>query len=321
MPTLPIGDNNLYSVVRHYIEPTITDVVYRGSPFTYRLFKGNRRVQSGAPHIEIPVMYSDLTSGGWYDPWDVISAVPTETVRNMYFDWKQLTVPVILDETTLFKANTANAIANIVVLQAEQARMKMRNLLATAVLQSDGTDTKKIVGLPLAVDSTGTYGGLSRSTYTWLAAQEDASTTALSLSALNSHFNLVSEGGRHPSLILSGTSHYEAFWSLGTPFASQDMGPTGRDEQLFSAGFTNLLFNGVPWTRDPNITADGATSRNPIFFLNEDYWDLYVGEGQDFTMSEFRRPVNQKVYISELDFRGALVCRNPARQGKMTNIA
>lgn len=321
MPTLPIGDNNLYAVVRHYIEPTITDVVYQGSPFTYRLYKGNRRVQSGSPHIEIPMMYADLASGGWYGAWDVITATPTETVQNMYFDWKQLTVPVILDETTLFKANTANAIANIVVLQSEQARMRMRNLLATAVVTSTGSDSKQILGLPIAVDSTGTYGGLSRSTYSWLASTEDASTAALGLPALNSHFNNVSEGGRHPSIILSNTAHYEAFWALGTAYVQQDMGPTGRDEQLFSAGFSNALFNGVPWVRDPNIANDGATGRSPIFMLNEDYFDLYVGEGQDFTMSEFRRPVNQKVYVSELDWRGALVCRNPARQGKMTNVA
>lgn len=321
MPTIPFGDATLYSLVRHRIEPLITDVAYRGTPLTYRLLRGNRKVVTGAPHIEFPVMYQDVAGGDWLSGYDAIAASPSDTVKNAYTEFKRLTVPMVIDSDTLFKANNAEAVANIVVLQSEQARMRAQNLLATAVMQSTGSNAKAIVGLPLAVDSTGTYLGIDRASNSWWAANEDASTTALSLSALNSMFNNCSEGGRHPSIIISGTAHYEAFWNLGTPYVSQDLGPTGRDEQLFAAGFTNLLFNGVPWVRDPLVTADGATSRNPIFFLNEDYWDLYVGQGQDFAMGEFMRPWNQQVYVAEINWRGALVCRNPKRQGKLTNIA
>ena len=92
------------------------------------------------------------------------------------------------------------------------------------------------------------------------------------------------------------------------------MQPQGMDEQLAQAGFTNLLFNGVPMVVDSHAPA------GDMFFLNEDYMTLVVASQADFRMNDFREPVNQDAMVSLLLWAGNMVFYNVQRQGKLTGI-
>lgn len=195
----------------------------------------------------------------------------------------------------------------------------MAEILATGLWSTGGGN--QIDGLSLAVDSSGTYAGIDPSVDTWWRAQEDATTGTLSLAALQSFFGTCSEGGRHPTLIASSQAQYNRYYSLNTAQQRFPIEPAGRDEQLAQAGFSNLLFNGVPWVVDSHIPVDGATGRDPIFFLNEDYIWLAVSPRADMYMEDFQIALNQDAMVAKLFWAGNLVVTNRARQGKMTNIS
>lgn len=313
MPS-PIGTDVLTSISRRHIMPEIVDNIYDSNPLFYRLNKSNRKIVGGT-HIEVPVMYARFSAGGTYSGYDVLTVSPSDTVMNSRFDWKQHYVPVVVDGLSLIKADSPEAIANLLRLLFQQAEEEMCENLAAGIYSDGTTDAKQITGLQLAVDSAGTYGQLSRSTYSWWGSYEENSTATLGLSLLQTAHGNTSEGGRHPSLIVSQQANYNRYWNLGIGSQTQDIGPRGSDEQLFAAGFSNMLFNGVPWVVDSHVH-----NSSTVYFLNEDYLFLVVSPKADFLLEDFQTPVNQDAMVAKLLWAGELVCTNPARQGKLTAI-
>lgn len=310
-----IGTDTLSSISRQYIMPEIVDNIYHSNALFYRLNQSNRKI-TGGTQLEFPVMYSRFSAGGAYQGYDVLTVAPSDTILNSAFTWKQHYVPIVVDGLTLIKADSPDAVANLLRFQFQQAEEEMCENLATGIFSDGTTNTKDITGLQLAVDSAGTYGTLSRSSYSWWQSYEDGTTTLMSLSALQTAHGTATEGGRHPSIIVSQQANYNRYWNLGIGGQIQDIGPKGFDEQLFNAGFNNMLFNGVPWVVDSHVH-----NSSTIYMLNEDYLYLVVTPRADFLLEDFQTPTNQDAMVAKLLWAGELVCTNPARQAKFTAIA
>ncbi len=318
MPTA-IGTNVVTSIARQYILPEVVDNIYGSNPIFFRLFKANKKIVRGGTQIEVPLMYSRFAAGGFYSGYDLLDTAPSDTVKNGVWDWKQAYVPVTVDGLTLIKTDSPEAIADFIRLYFAQAEMELCEILATG-LWSTGT-AKQIDGFALAVDSTGTYGGLLRSSNAFWAAQEDSTTATMTLAALQSFFGTCSSGGQHPTIIASGQTQYNRYWGLNVSNQRYVLEPSGHDEQLANAGFSNLLFNGVPWVVDSHVPDDASTSDPAIYFINEDYVWLAQSPRADFYMEDFQTAINQDAMVAKLFWAGNLIVNNCARQGKMTNIA
>lgn len=318
-----IGTNVVTSISRRYILPEITDNIYRSNVVFFRLHQANKKLIRGGTQIEAPLMYSRFGNGGPYSGFDLIDVSPNDTIKNAAWDWKQHAVVVSVDGLTLIKTDSPEAVANFIQLYFAQAEMEMAENLGVGIW-SAGTDVKDIDGLGAAVDDGGvaaSYGGITRSSNTWWNSQDDSTTGTLSLSALNSMHGSCTEGGRHPTLIASRREQYNRFWNLNVINQEFPVQPSGHDEQLASAGFTNQLFNGVPWVVDNHVFDGPNTSNSSIVFLNEDYINLAVSPRADFFLEPFQSPVNQDAMVAKMLWAGNLVVTNCARQGKLSNIS
>jgi hypothetical protein len=120
---------------------------------------------------------------------------------------------------------------------------------------------------------------------------------------------------------VSGQTQYDRYWALNVSNQRFVIEPSGHDEQLASAGFSNLLMNGTPWVVDSHVPADATTSDPPIYFLNEDYLFLAVSPRADFYMEDFQTAITQDAMVAKLFWGGNLITTNCQLQGKMTNIA
>jgi hypothetical protein len=97
--------------------------------------------------------------------------------------------------------------------------------------------------------------------------------------------------------------------------------PTGQDEQLANAGFTNQLFNNVPVCVDSHCnTTRAAVTGDSMYFLNEDYIELVVSPRADFKLEDFIVPVNQDVAVAKILWAGQLIVKNVKRQGIMNAV-
>lgn len=313
----PFGTNEVNSISRRYIYPTLVDQVYRSNLMFFRLNARNRKVLQGGLQIEIPLVYSKFAAGGFYQGFDELDITPSDTVKNAAFDWKQAYSPVTVDGLTLIRVDSPEAVVNFLGFQFEQAQTDLADILGTGLWTTTVSNNKAIDGIPAAVDAGSiatTYGGLLRSANTFWNANVTNITPPLSLSAMQTMFGTCTEGGRHPTILVGPQSVYNLYWALSTPGQAFPSQPGGQDEQLASNGFTNLMFNNVPFAVDSHAPA------SQIFFLNEDYMYLYVNPRADFNMKEFREPVNQDAMTSLILWAGNVVFSNLQRQGKLTGV-
>jgi hypothetical protein len=316
----PIGTNTVTAISRRYILPEIADNVYSSNPLFFRLNRSNRKVIQGGYQIELPLMYTTMASYGFYQGYDLLPVDPSDTVQNCVFLWKQADAIVSVDGLTLLKTDSPEAIANLVSLQFQQAEMQLADLLGTGLYADGVTNTKSLDGLVGAIDDgtyNGSYGGITRSSNTWWKSTIDSSTSMTSLSAFQTMWGNVTVGARHPTIIIGAQANYNYFYNLNTSIQRFPSAPGGQDEQLMQGGFTNLLFNAVPFVVDSHVPGN-STGR--VFFLNEDYCFLYVSPRANFTMEDFQVPVNQDAMIAKLLWAGNLAFNNVQRQGKFTAL-
>jgi hypothetical protein len=97
--------------------------------------------------------------------------------------------------------------------------------------------------------------------------------------------------------------------------------PVVHDKAMADLGWGGLIFNGVPWIVDDKCFDGPNTSNSSILMLNEDYINLAVSPRADFYLEDFQTPIQQDVMAAKLLWAGNLMVRNPARQGKLTNVS
>lgn len=322
-----IGTNVVTSIARRYILPEIVDNIYGRNLMFFRLNQANKKIVRGGTQIEVPLMYDTFAAGGFYSGFEELTIAPSDTVKNGAWDWKQAMVPVAVDGLTLIKTDSPEAIADFIRLYFDQAEMEMSRILGASIW-NDGSspNTKAPDSIPQAVDDgtvTATYAGLSRSANVWWKGKYDGSTTALTTTAMQSMFGNCSVGGQHPTVIVTTQTNYNRFWTLGQTNQDYTIGPSAVDESLLQAGFTNLLFNGVPVCVDDNIPTNGPTgagSGHHMYFLNESYFWLAVSPRADFVMEDFQTPITQDAMVAKLFWAGNLILNNCRTSGKMTAL-
>jgi hypothetical protein len=312
----PIGTNEINSISRRYIYPTLVDNVYRSNLMFFRLNARNKKVLQGGLQIEVPLVYARFAAGGFYQGFDLLDVSPSDTVKNAAYDWKQAYVPVSVDGLTLIRADSPEAIVNFLSFYFEQAQTELAEILGAGIW-STANAVKSVDAIPAAVDNgaiAATYGGLSRAANTFWNATVTNITPPLSLVTMQTLFGTITEGGRHPTIIVTTQAVYNLYWALSTGGQAFPVQPGGHDEQLAQNGFTNLIFNGVP------VAVDSHVPTANMFMLNEDYIYLYVNPRADFNMKEFREPVNQDAMTSLILWAGDVCFSNLQRQGKLTGV-
>lgn len=316
-----IGQDTLTSIARHYILPQVTDNAYlKNNALLYRLIRSNKRMVQGGTQIEVPMMYRRFNTGGTYRGFDLLNVAPQDTIKNGYIDWKQHYVTFAVDGLSLIKTDSPLAIANLLTLLGQQMYMEMGENLAAGIFSNGTDDPKDIDGLAAIVSASNTYAGLNRATTdTWWQATVDSGTNALTLATMRGLFGNATFGASHPTIWFGNGTNYNRLYALNLSTTgygvSYNRDPGGHDEVLAQAGFTNLIFENVPFIRDDNV----ADAR--IYALNENFLQLVVSPRADFYLTDFQQPTNQDAYISTLLWAGNLICMNAKAQAAFTALS
>jgi hypothetical protein len=316
----PTGVDTITSISRRILREEATDVYYLGSPWTWRLWKKNKVIRRGGLHIESRFIYQAWATGGAFYGPEVLNVEPSDTEISGAWDWKEYYSNVTIDQRSLIRADSEYAVANYVVEECENAKMDLRDKLAYGVW-SDGSNYAAFDGMYEIVDNgsiSATYAGLSRSSYPFLNAQVDDTTTTLALAPMNSLWDLCTAGARAPKLTISTRANLTRFENL-LQAQVQYTQPTNVVDQTFaSGGFSGGWFRNQPWLVDEHINPTG--SEGLLFFINDDYFELAINQNGDFIVHPFQQPTNQFVITSLIYVAGNIICTNPQRQGKFTAL-
>jgi len=295
--------DQISSITAKNFLPKLVDNIFQSNVLLSRMLKKGSVKLSGGERVLQPVMYAQSSSDVWFSGAETLNTTDVEQFSAFEFLWKQAQVPISITRIDELKNSGPEAKVNFVKEKINAAEMTIKDALGTA-LYNAGTTANQIVGLRLAVDSAGTYGGVDRSSNSWASAQEDSTTTTLSISHMQSQWGAASIDSDMPTIGVTTQSIYNRYYGQLQP--QQRF----QDSDSAKGGFVSLMFNGRPFVVDQKCPS------SHLFFLNENYLFLAIHKDENFRFRKFMDEGKQAVMTARIFFAGALVCSNPRMQAK-----
>lgn len=334
------------------ILPQVQDAILNSNVACMRLM--SKAVPWAGETVKFPVKYQKSSTGGSFDGYDTFVTTKQNTRVNAQFNPKAFYQTVTLSGMELDVNDTAKVL-DLINVETESAQQDAIDSIGT-LLYSDGTgnSNKDFTGLVAAVDdgtNVGTYGGLSRTTYTGFRGNYTASSGSLTLSKMATMYDSCTRGQEAPTIIITTETIWTAYEALLTPtvqavyqaqgYAQVTSSGMTAPGQVFvgRGGFDALTFRGKPVVKDEKCTS------GYMYFLNEKFFDFHVLKSTGdyvaikptanliegvysqpgtsipmFYWSGWLKPTNQNAITGHMLLKGDLINKNPRFSGVLRGL-
>jgi hypothetical protein len=298
---------------------SLEDNIFNAMPLLAWLMSGNRkRVLNGGETIVEPLMYGKNTTVKSYSGYETLDTAAQEGISAAEYNWKQVAGSVTISRKEERQNSGESQLINLLTAKIKQLEMSIRDALST-MLFGDGTGngSKDYLGLQAIVadtPTTGTVGGIDRSTETWWrnrygTSAQSATAFDTLLGNMRTRYNDASKGSDHPDFAIADQTVFEGYESL---LVSNER---FVDTKTGDAGFENLKFKGLVLMFDDVMSGGGR-----LYMLNSKYLSWVVDKETDFKMTDFVRPENQDAKTAQILLMGNLTASNCENQGVITGI-
>lgn len=304
---MALNYNQLTAITQKFFVKKVADAVFDTDPLMARAKKKFYEEATGGTAIVCPLNYAQVTAAGSYTGAQTLDTTDNDILTAAEYQWKQYYANVTISRIDELKNSGEAAVVNLVKTKMQIAEKTLSDKLCDG-LYSDGSTSTDLVGLRSIVDTANTVGGISQSSYSWWQSQENGSDTTLSLAILQTMFNSLCINNDQPTVLLSTRARYNSFYSL--------LQPQQRfvDAETAKAGFTSLMFNGVPYI------AGSKVPTSHVFMLNEKYLHLWYHPQENFRSTPWSKPDNQNVKLMQIFWAGAFGTDNARMHGKFTGL-
>lgn len=304
---MPLTWDQISSITEKKFLPKLYDNIFEANPTLNHLKKKSYEKADGGTSVMIPLNYAQNEASDWYSGEETLDTNDNETITSAEYNWRQIYSNITVKRIDENKNSGDRAILNFVKQKTMIAEKTLEDKLSTGIF-SDGTNAKSILGLRYITGTANSVGGISQSTYSWWQGQVDATTTTLSIRAMQRLHNLSSFGNDMVDLITTTRSIYDIYFGL--------LQPQQRfmDEKKASAGFENLLFKGCP------LVIDAHCPTAHMHFLNSKYLHLMPHKDEDMRFDPFIKPTNQNVRTAKIYWTGIFGSSNNRMHAKFTGI-
>lgn len=305
-------------VTRRAFIPKLVVQLYNSTPLMAALIANSQQASGGVSSVTVPVQGSQFVNAQWSD-YSGSFAQPSvqQGAYNADFNLKLMIAPVpFLGMEGAVQQDAA--IIPLIEARMNDATNVMMDAMATA-LYNNTTNTQQFIGLPAAVSSSGVYGNIDRSTYTWWQSKQYAagSVNPTRQNILQYISGTVKNGAEVPSF---GVCGFGTWTLLAQDFVGQEqyMITPGNgfdgDANGPQAAFRALMVAGVPIYPDP-YCPEGT-----VYFLNSNYLSLYIHEQGSFVFTGFEStlPNWQIGYVGAVLTIAELVNTKPKSMTKVT---
>ena len=330
----------LQTTTREQYMPMVVMTTLKASPLLNNILK--RQKKWSGTQLKIPVDVIDTVQGKMFTGYDLLDTTTANDRRLLTFDRTAASFDIAIDRLSIDLNSSAgeNAFLDLVQVEVKSAAQKFAQFLANQFYNGTGAGLD-MTGLSRIVDdgSLGvTYGGLSRTTYPTLKSTVINVGGALTLTAMRTLYDSISDGGTEPNEIYTTFAIRAAYESLAQPFIQIMRGADSIGTNSADLGFGRLGYLSMP------IYADKNCPTGTLFMINSDFLTFYavkpaesesipVDPGKDLVDAMFmgvsgfgiawtgwKEPVNQYAYVGHFILQGNLVSDNPRRLGKLINI-
>lgn len=300
------------------------DEVLHHNPFMALLMDAGRVKRKNLGYeIRKPVLYNDTASGGFYSGFEAFDLDSADDFTAFQFAIKQVYEPMSISGRDR-RANSGDQerLLDHVEEKRNACISRLKNTVSLS-LRGDGTGYggREFDGLKKAVaasPSSGTYGGIDRSTNTW--ARNDTYSVSGGFSAANIQAELtaaiidITRGDDAPDF---GFCHPTAWKYLHSSLTAIQRLNNVNNKAL--AGFKSLNYDGVDFVFDGGYAGTGTSAvveSASIRLLNSKYWSFEMQRGADFKplTPSLDRPIDQDAFFTVIICEGNLCCSAPALQ-------
>ena len=344
------------TTTREYILPKVFDQVTTGTPGLMTFLQKPKEWKSGTT-FDFPIKYQDSTNGGNMGIADKLDSNRQNVRVKASFNLKAANKPVVvaIAETT---ANMGDEqVVDLLDTEFDSQAQSLLTLMAQNLYTGNGSGNDWDSLANAASDSTvfGTYGSLSRSTYTAWEGYYLASAGALTLAKLATADDAVTVGVDSPDLALTTKAIWSTYESLLTPSVRANFstsgyprmnawggvpaGPTNGGGQ----GFVYLTFRGTPIAKDEQVPSGKffLTNTKAFGFVGFNYQDDSIitanfkktsdavpsgvpGNVKSTRGFQFRKmmsPVDQLTKVGYLIYAGNFVATNCRLNGTLSGAS
>ena len=342
-------DDYIQSLTLHSLAPQVADGVLGGNFLTHRLFMNAKRWDGET--MKFAHAYRKNTSGQWYDGTDTLATATVNTRIRLSFEPRWFSQSIVLAGTDLDVNNTRAGVIKLLTTEMEWAQQSMADTIGTATYTLQ-TGKAPLSVLDIADDGTDvtTYGGASRSTYTSLNGQRNASGGTLTVSLMATLFDDCAVGQLQPTLLVGNESVWTIYEGLLQPTVQMNVNATGYAQSTYNGmvaskqalggdlGYDSLYYRGKPLVRDEKATTQTLfmfhepsiawyslpSSRWSQVSLGSTTIDGAYKKGPSssfkFYWSGLREPTAQDAEVGFFKIGGQLISPNPRLQGRLTGI-
>lgn len=275
---------------------------------------------SGGNVILQELSFAENGNAGWYSGYDLLPVAASDVLSAAEFAIKQAAVPVVISGLEQLQNASKEQMIDLLDGRMGVAEATMANLIATS-LYADGTGSggKEITGLNAAVpvaNTTGTYGGIDRATWTFWRNQV-IDTSGLTSATLPPQMNLLwsrlVRGANRPNLIVSDAT----LWNLYLSYLQPLQRFTSTDSA--GLGFPTVKFMDADYVLDGGI--GGACPAGTMFMLNTKYIHYRPHSQRNMVpLSPNKRyAINQDAEVQILAWAGNLTSSGAQFQGRLDN--
>jgi hypothetical protein len=337
------------TVTREMIVPKVSDTVLEGNVGLLRTLGNSESWRSGY-EIDIPVKYQKSTSGGIVPVGGNLDTSRTSTRVKMAFQPQRIHKPIVIDDIEIAVNKGDERVLELLAVEMDSIAQDLTDDLGSYLYTGTGASGLSFDSLLNAGDDAtnfGTYGSLSRTTYTTLKGYYAATIGALALSDLATAVNHTTFGSDKPTLMLTTQSIWSGYEALLQPTVKAGYQATGfpqvtRTGQVSSRaalggdiGFDTLFYRGIPVVQDQKCTAQKLftlSERHFKFFgMDLGYEKFNTGEKnvdgpqalpipKGFNYSGLIRGVDMPAQVGHLYYVGNFISDNPRFIGQMTGI-
>lgn len=313
---MAVNIGELAATTLDFYEKSLADNIFKRHVLLNHFQKnGGTKMYPGGKSIRVPLMYSANTTVKAFDGLDALDLTYQDTVDAAEYDYKFYDVSIVFTLVDELKNSGPQQILNLLEAKIKQAEMSLAERINNDFFNGAASDAKEITGLDTIVASSGTYGDINGSSYTWWRASVDSTSETLSIADMRTQKNNANEGsgGARVSIIMTDQTLYEKYHSLLTASYVMNMPLSSEGKRLGDGGFTGVEFEGIPVRYDEDCTAGS------MFFLNTENLKLGIHSDANFKVMKKAEPTDQHVAVQHIVFAGNTVCDRRASLAKLSS--
>lgn len=298
--------------------------------------KGNVRPFSGGNVILEEIMYNDSTTANVnsYSGYETINIAPNSPISAAQFSIAQYAAAVTMSGLEMLQNSGKEAIIDLLEGRIKVAEGQLMNRISNDLyLDGTGNSGKNLTGLAAAVadsPSSGTYGGISRSSYSFWRNKSYSGVTnggaAVSAANIVQYMTALAiqlvRGTDRADLIVSDNTYFQYYVNALQGIqrvTSESEGGFGFSSLKFYGGgqSADVVLDGGLYSGGDGVNASwsGASSAH-MYFLNTNYIFFRPHKDRNFVpIGGERQAVNQDAIVKLMGWAGNMTSSGPQFNG------